>query len=718
MAARKLGFTGEIDSLLGLQQDDRPLSGITPLQPAATQVDDSTSTLGPQASSLPDSPDEVNAAAAAGAAALPSSSYHLTSTPSSTESASTPTTQQWEDDDLTAGSQSSNLALHIHPDDEGGVYMEVPVPPLRPRPLLQPSHTPEDMDSSPGSSKRARPTDSPAKGQRPAKIKAQQVEPETSDSSPETETVKKAQPPGPLKEIDVVAAQAVAVAAGEIIRLKEQIGNLQNMITMQDKIIIENAGKMEISIQDVNTRLRNLSTHTARLSNAVSTGVEEVERRIMDAVNAGTNRVDARITAAETRISFNEHKWLEMNNKFEQLMMKTEARLRNMMVAKEADGDRNTAIMGRTPDRDVAFQVSGILKLKNYLQAPEDTDPSDIIVELMELFDEYHAISRIILVDLKGKTRQTCDSVIVYMSSTYHKQKACAEFRKYLSHANMEGALRGVAIRDCFDMEEQPRARALNRYGGYLREEHKIDGYRVINRQGVAILQVYVGLENWTPCPVEDHELEPFFKTKEEREQQQDPQQQHQHQQQQSSTPAAPPAHAPQQQQRPRQQQQSRGRGSHKATAARGAARGAASGGAARATWSSNSHGSSFASNSNNLPVSQSWKQARQQKKEERSKNHEVQRQQKQQQHPSSPRGGGHSHEQQQLLQHMQQQTLQSAPLSDKEGEQKREKEKRDKEDLEHLKVLQEKMDTIQRAYEIRQGADSRKDSYDGDMSL
>jgi hypothetical protein len=32
----------------------------------------------------------------------------------------------------------------------------------------------------------------------------------------------------------------------------------------------------------------------------------------------------------------------------------------------------------------------------------------------MELFGEYHAVLRIVIVDIKGKTRQTADSVIVY----------------------------------------------------------------------------------------------------------------------------------------------------------------------------------------------------------------------------------------------------------------------------------------------------------------
>ncbi len=35
-----------------------------------------------------------------------------------------------------------------------------------------------------------------------------------------------------------------------------------------------------------------------------------------------------------------------------------------------------------------------------------------------------------------------------------------------------------------FDLAEQPRARALNRYAGHLREEQQIEGFRILNKQG------------------------------------------------------------------------------------------------------------------------------------------------------------------------------------------------------------------------------------------
>jgi hypothetical protein len=65
------------------------------------------------------------------------------------------------------------------------------------------------------------------------------------------------------------------------------------------------------------------------------------------------------------------------------------------------------------------------------------------MVELMELFGEYHAVLRIVIVDIKGKTRQMADTVIVYTSSMFHKKKATNYLSQFLKVANEQGCCRG-----------------------------------------------------------------------------------------------------------------------------------------------------------------------------------------------------------------------------------------------------------------------------------
>jgi hypothetical protein len=175
-----------------------------------------------------------------------------------------------------------------------------------------------------------------------------------------------------------------------------------------------------------------------------------------------------------------------MDESISELIRGTEDKLRELRIQRETsmnvDGQVQATIC-RPPDRDIAFQITGINSIKPYVKADPDADAADIVVELMELFGEYHAVLRIVIVDIKGKTRQTADSVIVYMSSTFHKKKATNYRRQFLKMANEQGWCKGVTVRDCFDLAEQPRARALNRYAGHLREEQQIDGFRIHNNR-------------------------------------------------------------------------------------------------------------------------------------------------------------------------------------------------------------------------------------------
>ena len=172
----------------------------------------------------------------------------------------------------------------------------------------------------------------------------------------------------------------------------------------------------------------------------------------------------------------------------------------------------------------------------------------------------------------------------------------------------------GVTVRDCFDLAEQPRTRTLNRYAGHLREEQQIDGFRILNKQGRAVLQTYIGYQKWTEYTVQPEELEPYYLTNQQREQQQ---------QEGSSTVALATArfnitkqtqHATQT--KPRGGGQGRG-------AARGAAKGgrAASGAGAAAQPGQQPHHGSLApaTHPNNILISSGgWKPTRQAQTENR----------------------------------------------------------------------------------------------------
>jgi hypothetical protein len=218
----------------------------------------------------------------------------------------------------------------------------------------------------------------------------------------------------------------------------------------------------------------------------------------------------ASMLACESRMSIHDQNFAAMFARIQELNRETESKLRELRARRMEEDAKGMSSIGRPPDRDIAFQISGINSIKEYIKEPANTDPAEIVVMLMELFDVYHAVSRIMLVGIKGTTRQTADAAIVYMSSTFYKKKATCYLRQFLKMANQQGYCHEVTVKDCFDRSEQPRARALNRYAGYLRQEGRIHGFRIINRQGSAILQTHSGQEDWTELTVQPEELEPW----------------------------------------------------------------------------------------------------------------------------------------------------------------------------------------------------------------
>jgi alkylated DNA nucleotide flippase Atl1 len=136
----------------------------------------------------------------------------------------------------------------------------------------------------------------------------------------------------------------------------------------------------------------------------------------------------------------------------------------------------------------------------------------------MKEWGQYSAIIRIMAADKQAGNRSKVNAVIVVMTSTFQKKTAVSNLKGLLKTANAKGNLRGITIKDCFGTHAQPRARALTRYAGHLREQQDISGYRVINKQGEAFLQTYQGNSDWQDVNISDMDLVPFYMTREERE--------------------------------------------------------------------------------------------------------------------------------------------------------------------------------------------------------
>jgi hypothetical protein len=93
-------------------------------------------------------------------------------------------------------------------------------------------------------------------------------------------------------------------------------------------------------------------------------------------------------------------------------------------------------------------------------------------------------------------------SAVIFMTSAFHKNEAIIRVKTFLR----QRALHRVQAEDCFPPTQLEAVRALRSYGHRLKATGEIAKYRVVNREGVAVLQTGVttdGRYEDTPLPTE-----------------------------------------------------------------------------------------------------------------------------------------------------------------------------------------------------------------------
>jgi hypothetical protein len=202
--------------------------------------------------------------------------------------------------------------------------------------------------------------------------------------------------------------------------------------------------------------------------------------------------------------------------------------LRRKLLSNEGSNTQKRA--GSTTDSadECSFYFKGIQALKRHIHNTNSkhdrtnwlgADPAQVISHLLskQEINAYGAVHRISPVDIaSGGHRSESDAVIINMSSVFHKKSVIIRMRQYIfRHREL---MAHTHIADCYSPEEQNRARALQRYGGHLKEQKRIDGSRVNNRRGTAVMETFLGNGDWTRRDVNEATLQPFYLTREERE--------------------------------------------------------------------------------------------------------------------------------------------------------------------------------------------------------
>jgi hypothetical protein len=135
-----------------------------------------------------------------------------------------------------------------------------------------------------------------------------------------------------------------------------------------------------------------------------------------------------------------------------------------------------------------AFHLSGVHALRHSLREKigEKADPIRVVRRLLREVGVDSFMTRIQLIDARSKEdRLGVRSVIVHMTSPFHKNTALVKIKTLLYDLGLEG----VYVEDCFPASKMEEVRLLKYYGGKLRKEGKVTKYRVVNRMGQPVLQ-------------------------------------------------------------------------------------------------------------------------------------------------------------------------------------------------------------------------------------
>jgi hypothetical protein len=117
-------------------------------------------------------------------------------------------------------------------------------------------------------------------------------------------------------------------------------------------------------------------------------------------------------------------------------------------------------------------------------------DPAEIITFILREVHMYCSMERLVTADNDARergNRMAARAMIVVMRNPSKKKEAIIQIKKWLAR---EGITRGVTVMDCFPNNVRERARALGKFSVDKRREGQFQQYRIVNREGEAVLQV------------------------------------------------------------------------------------------------------------------------------------------------------------------------------------------------------------------------------------
>jgi len=161
---------------------------------------------------------------------------------------------------------------------------------------------------------------------------------------------------------------------------------------------------------------------------------------------------------------------------------------------------------------DSSFFIGGMYILRDWY-GDRYADPAEIVSCILKQTHLICSVEKMTLADKAARekgSRLAARAMIVTMRSPMMKKEAIIQIKGWLAR---EGIRRGVTVCDSFSAEVQSNVRSMGRYADQKKKEGLFFQYRVINKDGAALLQTKEKKrDSYRDRTVSEHQLSAFQK--------------------------------------------------------------------------------------------------------------------------------------------------------------------------------------------------------------
>jgi len=324
------------------------------------------------------------------------------------------------------------------------------------------------------------------------------------------------QPSSPLQQTIQQIATCVEQLQVNYSQLYEAQQKTQDLIIHHSKLHAWDQDANITTFSKIEGQVKQLDTHNSKYMQLLSI-VMESNKEISDTVAALVKQMateqkqmalQQKQMAAEREQMIAEQKQMaaeqkQMASKLKQIaaeqkqmaaeQKKMAAEQGKMTIEREQMAIDPSKATTTSPDQPASFFIGGLHNLRR-LHQDDKSDPVDLVSDLLAHLNLYHHMEKMTIADKDAKSsgnRMAARAMIVGMRSAQHKRKAIITIKRYLAEQRKRfNKMPGVTVGDCFPKEALKKAKALGKLATAKKKEGNIFRFRVINKDGQAILQI------------------------------------------------------------------------------------------------------------------------------------------------------------------------------------------------------------------------------------